>query len=524
LENKMKELIAIVTCHSHKYRDRAAACRVTWAQHAEACGYTLKFFLGRAPSGEKPLPDEVFLDVRDGYADMPAKVQAVYAWALEQGFDYVFKTDDDVYLNMMALRVAPHAPHDYVGRFRGASGGYPADYASGYGYWLSRKAMELIVAAKLTDDTAEDRWVANTLAAAGVAGYSDDQSYLACYPPTLPEMVFANEIRNRVAWCEYPPDLMRRMYQLHRSTKTVARPVILRPVPLPRDFKAAQTLTQEPQPIIIERKRKDLSKLCVLIKTFLRDGYLFDCVAGLERHFPEVRMVIMDDGRPAPGKDAMYARLRAAGHTCQYMTFDSGFGAKSNAAIAHYDRPYVLIASDDFDFNDDATRHGVEMMTELLDAREDIAVASGRVANNPYEAMLQVDGDTVAEIPLHKATGSWESLEPSGVRYHLCDLTVNYSVIRTSVLGKGPGKVKWDGGKVKIGGGEHGAFYLDLKSEGHKVAIVAGANVETLRYNPAKQDPTYDAMRGRAREPGRICLRRRGFKRWILQDGTVEIV
>jgi hypothetical protein len=516
----MKELIAIVTCHASKYRDRANAQRATWAQHAKACGYDLKFFLGRPPNWEQPCEDEIFLDVDDGYHCMPAKTRALCQWALAARYDYLFKTDDDVYVNMAALRKAPKYPHDYVGRFRGPSGGYPADYASGYAYWLSKKAMKIVAAGELTDDWAEDRWVANLLAKHGIAGWSDDRSYVACYPPVLPELIFDGQLRHRVAWCEFPPALMLRMYTLHNANRTVAQPVTLRAVPLPGN--APRFVEAEPeQTIEIKRKPKDLSKLCVLIKTFLRDGYLFDCMAGIENNLPEVKMVIIDDGHPTLLKDLLYDRLRKAGHVCEYVPYDSGFGEKSNIAIQYYDRPYVLIASDDFDLSDSVTRHGIEMMVQVLDGNPDIAVASGRVANNPYEAILEIDGDTVNERPLRPTDPPW--VDKDGVRFRPCDLTVNYSVIRTAVLGKDKGQACWDGGEVKIGGGEHGAFYMDLKKEGHKVVVVAGANVETFRYDPSKQAPLYDSMRARARQPGRVCLKRRGINRWILQDGSVEL-
>lgn len=513
-----RELIAIVTCHAPKYRERANAQRATWAQHANACGYDLKFFLGTPPNGERPGPDEIFLDVGDGYHSMPAKVQAMCVWAAAQGYPYVFKTDDDVYVNMNVLKTCQHEPHDYVGRFRGSSGGYPADYASGYGYWLSNLGMRIIANAQLTEDWAEDRWVGNVMCNAGIQGRTDDKHYVACYPPVLPQQVFSSQISGAAAFCEYPPHLMHLMYKCNNAARIMPLAVPLRPVPFPAIKNYSECEPEQSPTITLHRKHVDLSSLCVLIKTFLRDGYLFDCIAGLERNFPDVQMVIMDDGKPSARKDTIYKKLRAAGHVCEYMPYDSGFGEKSNAAIYHYKRPYVLIGSDDFDFNDPNVRYGIEKMLTVIQSDPKIAVASGRVDNTPYEALLEVSDGCVREIPL--TMGDW--LQAKGVDYKLCDLTVNFSIIRTSVLGKAPGQVCWDGGDVKIGGGEHGAFFLDLKHEGHKVAFVPGADITSMRYDPKKEDPAYATMRDRARKPGRVCIRKRGIKRWIMRDGTSE--
>lgn len=514
----MRPLIAIITCHAQKYRERADAQRATWAQHAAKCGFDLKFFLGRPPVPEyRPADDEIFLDVDDGYSGMPAKMKAMCAWAAANEYEYVFKTDDDCYVSMAALMSLLPRGKDYVGRFRGPSGGYPADYASGYGYWLSNLAMRLVANAPLSEDWAEDRWVANTLARAGIAGYTDDRNYVACYPPVSPRMVFSGGHRFAAVWCEYPPPLMREMYFHHCHQKFYPPFHGLTRVPLPNE-RPVEPLPKQ-SAIIVQTPRKDLSKVCVLVKTFLRDGYLFDCVRAIEATLPEVKIVIMDDGMTSYAKNKLYDDLRAKGHVCEYLPYDSGFGEKSNAAIKHYDREYVLIASDDFDFSDPYVRPGIERLVTVMD-NVPLMVASGRVDNNPYESLLERNGDTVREIPLKM--GDWD--ECQNINYKLCDLTVNYSLIRTRVLGSGPRQVKWDGGEVKIGGGEHGAFFLDLKEHGHKVAFVPGVNINTMRYDPKKQDAIYDRMRGRARQPGRVCLRRRGLKRWILADGTVELV
>src|SRR6266704_2712838 len=221
----MKKLIAIVTCHAPQYKERANAQRATWAKHATQCGFDLRFFLGQAPAGQRPGADEVFLNVDDGYHGMPAKVKAVCKWALENGYDYLFKTDDDCYVNMLVLRATKHEGKDYVGRFRGPSGGYPADYASGYAYWLSRKAMAAVSAASLTEDWAEDRWVANSLAQVGIAGHDDPHAYLACHPPVRPDQVFISGIRGAAVFCEYPPHMMYDLYRHHAAHRI---PIVLR--------------------------------------------------------------------------------------------------------------------------------------------------------------------------------------------------------------------------------------------------------------------------------------------------------
>lgn len=261
----------------------------------------------------------------------------------------------------------------------------------------------------------------------------------------------------------------------------------------------------------------DLSKVSVLVKTFLRDGYLSDCVYDLRTHFPESKIAVIDDGHRTPVKDTLYQQLRDGGHVAEYMPFDSGFSAKSDFAIQYYTTPYVLIGSDDFNFAAPGVRAGVEKLVNVLDENPALGVASGRVNDVPYEGFLEAYAPgKVRERRISYATVEHTSI---GVQYYYCDLTVNYSLLRVSMLRSG---VSWGNHDIKIGGGEHAAFFLAVKARGWLVAYVPGVSISEYPYNPSKVDPSYGAMRGRARTPGRPALLRAGVTHYCLFDGTVE--
>lgn len=263
------------------------------------------------------------------------------------------------------------------------------------------------------------------------------------------------------------------------------------------------------------RTAHPLQRVAVLIKTFLRDGYLLQTVRSIQEFLPEAKMVIVDDGYESSFKISWYAQMREQGHVCVWLPFDSGFGAKANEGVQQCDREFVLIASDDFHFTEE-TRHHVMNMVKLLQTNPHLDLVSGRVNNNPYEATLVEREDGV----VIETRGFYAEGNCDGIPYRTCDLTVNFSLIRRTLLDK----VEWDGGEVKIGGGEHGAFFLDIKRAGGRVAYLVNANInEFPRGNADWQHQQYNAMRNRARQPGRPCLRKRGIKRWVLQDGSVEV-
>lgn len=155
-----------------------------------------RFFLGcsgelRSPVGDhrSPLqPDTVLLDCPDDYEHLAHKTQALCHWALAQGYDQLFKTDADTYLDvprlMRAVQEPPVARLDYCGFFKGGPGGALPNYASGLGYWLSRRAMEIVAELPLRYPEsvrnpepflAEDRWVGHWLFEHGVAQTYDER-------------------------------------------------------------------------------------------------------------------------------------------------------------------------------------------------------------------------------------------------------------------------------------------------------------------------------------------------------------
>jgi hypothetical protein len=151
-----KLLIAIASCESRK--DQADAQRESWVKDVSTAD--VKFFLGRQE--REPLSDEIFLDVGDDYASLPAKVREISRWALANDYRALIKVDDDVIVFPTRI-IEPKA--DYAGWKQEPAS---ANYCAGMCYWLSRKAMAVMADAELTGDIAEDRWTGKTLLAAGI--------------------------------------------------------------------------------------------------------------------------------------------------------------------------------------------------------------------------------------------------------------------------------------------------------------------------------------------------------------------
>lgn len=250
-----------------------------------------------------------------------------------------------------------------------------------------------------------------------------------------------------------------------------------------------------------------LSDISILITTFLRDGYLFDCVNSISKNLPECEIVVVDDGKRSTTKDIFYDKILQEKHTVAYMDFDSGLSAKRNRGVELATRKYVLLGCDDFDFSTIESRIGISLLSDILDKSDSISIASGHVNNHPYEGFLNLENGVLTETSLC-STDPFEMID--GYKVYPVDLSVNYFLARKEVLLDNP----WDA-RMKIGG-EHGDFFLQLKRKNIKTVLVPGVNVNTFVENKTKVDPTYSQYRGRARELGhKIYLEKNGITKFV---------
>lgn len=161
----MKLLLAIKGCERDQKTGVHQVLRETWVRNVTDAD--IYFFIGH---GSHPLePDEVRLDCGDAYLDLPAKTRAILKWSLEQNYDFTFLCDTDTYVVPDRLLASGFEEFDLVGLFNGeigvpkATDGHWAWVSGGNGYWLSKRATEIVVKHEPTH-WAEDFYVGQVLA------------------------------------------------------------------------------------------------------------------------------------------------------------------------------------------------------------------------------------------------------------------------------------------------------------------------------------------------------------------------
>ncbi len=151
----------------------------TWGSFLEH-----RFVFDRTRRFEDLLPDEIRVDVDSGMLNTSFKTKLAIEWAYREGYTHVCYSPTDCYFIVPRLlkNLAGHAlaGHDYWGFHT-----YDEYHiGGGSAYWLSRKAMEAVLAYGVYPDY-EDRWIGSACRASGIPAIHDEryrsveQPYLA---------------------------------------------------------------------------------------------------------------------------------------------------------------------------------------------------------------------------------------------------------------------------------------------------------------------------------------------------------
>lgn len=155
-------LIAVMSCQRDKKLGHHETIRQRWGVNLSDVGDTRFFVGGSYPEDLKD--DEIWLNVPDGYQELSLKTKAICGWAVEYGYDFLFKCDCDTSIAPKRFRTFTYQDFDYAGRFYGGPPGtlYTAA-GGGAGYFLSRKACEIVRDYEYPVSASEDQMVGDAL-------------------------------------------------------------------------------------------------------------------------------------------------------------------------------------------------------------------------------------------------------------------------------------------------------------------------------------------------------------------------
>lgn len=135
---------------------------------------------------------------------------------------------------------------------------------------------------------------------------------------------------------------------------------------------AAQRALDTARPARGGRDAALLAQLTALVKTFERPGALKRLVASIQRLYPELHTIVVDDSREP---------TRLPGVNTIVLPYDSGLSAGRSEGLRAVTTRYVLNLDDDFVF----TRHtALRRALAIMEAQPQIDIMGGEVVHLPF--------------------------------------------------------------------------------------------------------------------------------------------
>jgi glycosyltransferase involved in cell wall biosynthesis len=196
--------------------------------------------------------------------------------------------------------------------------------------------------------------------------------------------------------------------------------------------------------------------------SFLRPAYTIACIKSLREMYPEINIVVGENGDYHQGLARVCGMV---GAKYIQLPYDSGVCVARNTLIKEVETEFVLVGDDDFFYTESAK---VDLMVKFLENRPEFDLVGGRVIQNGqvknYQGNIEKRADHFQTYPINPL-GVNEVDEVSGLRYCKADLTFNYFVGRTEAIRRVP----WDE-QIKVAY-EHFTWFYDFKLGGGRVAF-----------------------------------------------------
>ena len=207
-----------------------------------------------------------------------------------------------------------------------------------------------------------------------------------------------------------------------------------------------------------------------IVKTFKRDDYMRRCVSSLRKEYPEISIIVVDDGKITKEK-RMFCKQMGAEYV--ELPFDGGLPRGRNEAMKRVKTQYVLIGDDDFDYTPtESFSPALRRLRQLIDICD---IAGGRVIEGGeignYQGMFseECDGKQLKWTALDLENIVFERY--ADIPFVRCHFTYNFFVARTEVVRS----ILWDE-NIKVAY-EHSDFFISAWRKGARVVFCPDAFV-----------------------------------------------
>ena len=271
-----------------------------------------------------------------------------------------------------------------------------------------------------------------------------------------------------------------------------------------------------------------MNEITIIIKTFERKKSLICLLKSIQKYYPEIPIIILDDSRNNYKNEVMnkFSKLNI-----EYIVteFDIGLSEGRNRLLRKVKTKYFLLCDDDFEFDE---RTKLNEAINIIN-KNDIDILGGAIyekvevnsvisllllLKSPkrllkfilgYESTRIYNGNF--EISENKIKGYF-NLSPKDFakkEYHRVDIVTNFFIAKTERIKEFNG---WQPKEVKLG--EHTIFFIRCKQAGIKVAYTCCFGIKHHPY----RNFAYHKYRNRNKEMTELGFNALGIKCYKAYD------
>ena len=238
-----------------------------------------------------------------------------------------------------------------------------------------------------------------------------------------------------------------------------------------------------------------------IIKTFERPEKLFVLLKSIDKFYPEVPVIIIDDSKK-PIKKEWLPHIQYV-----YTEYDIGVSEGKNRAVKLVKTKYFVPIDDDFEFTEQTH---IEVFVTLLQ-KYNFDLIGGRVCDFGHSYSNFTGFLKIYRKVLYTCLHKFSSDVPDAVPV---DITVNFFLAKTDVIQKNP----WDS---ELKTRDHHSFFFNLKKHNVKVGYTPYVSVNHWPDRGKKKDGTitnqvyHDNRMGRYSSYISIFHKKEGIKKHV---------
>jgi len=235
-----------------------------------------------------------------------------------------------------------------------------------------------------------------------------------------------------------------------------------------------------------------MAKIAILIKTFEREKFLFECIESIKEHLDckLYRIYVSDDGHISNAKEIYYKELENEGHFILRLPVNMGASIGRIAVLPFIIEEFILRMDDDFLITGE-TR--IDKMLKILQSSDTIGavtdlerqkienkgVKSGRIRERDSQGYIRIFGTSLVKVFIGRNSFKYQSI--NGIRFSEIDFGRNFLLLKKELLAY----AIWDS-RIKFSG-EHLDFMLQIKKSNKYILVFTPDSIHLHAGPPATE-------------------------------------